>query len=541
MPSVLPLAFTSAAVGVKRPVLFAQFWNSGYVWAAAMNAEGVLSTTESANRYLLPHCVQTVRHEAGKVVCTCSSGTVLTLPPLFANRLRHGDEIVAAGAVPEVFVHTSGVRGADLYYAGMGYAAQPRPDRRSEMFIRIEVEAPQLAISAIHVPCHAVRDYFFVAARDKPWSSQASLYKLLHVPQTAGWGELRLAYRIRRLELRKANAPKSQLAAIERAYNLLADPQYRPIYDELLTHPDTPVPFPYSGFGSLLVQGELAKEAGVFFASRILAFLPKLRQRTILCPLRRFEFFDGYALLRDHNHKLEARIDQQLVPLRWDPTWNQWRHLLSADIEVTADFIRTGHYRKKNGEWRLMDWETALPSRTRVICPDDLAHSVQNAQRVYVRFGCHFDQIDALRRRIEHVPMERDELRRLSWDQGLPGDFDVAQISWRPDYDPDYYKQLSKRARTMYLFRNEYIFDLPGGVAVETPQAGHATYLFAKPERLRQWVKKYAATTRQDILDNRNNIAKDLGFLGRIVHGRNTMEWIRDIDIRIGGQMGHDT
>jgi hypothetical protein len=85
----------------------------------------------------------------------------------------------------------------------------------------------------------------------------------------------------------------------------------------------------------------------------------------------------------------------------------------------------------------------------------------------------------------------------------------------------------------MYLFRDEYIFDLSSAVVVEVPQAGHATYVFEKPERLDEWVKKYVKTTRQEILANRNNIAESLGFLGRIVHGTNKTEWLRDLGARI--------
>ena len=85
----------------------------------------------------------------------------------------------------------------------------------------------------------------------------------------------------------------------------------------------------------------------------------------------------------------------------------------------------------------------------------------------------------------------------------------------------------------MHLFRDEYIFHLSTAVVVEIPQAGHATYVFEKPERLDAWMKKYAKTTRQEILANRNNIAESLGFLGRIVHGTNKTEWIRDLSARI--------
>jgi len=114
-------------------------------------------------------------------------------------------------------------------------------------------------MSAIHIPCHAIRDYFLVTDREKPWGSQVSFYRLLHVPQTVRLGELRLAYRVRRMEFRQAKAQKSEVAVLERAYNMLADPQLRGVYGTLLTNPETPTPFPYSGFGSVLVEGEQAK------------------------------------------------------------------------------------------------------------------------------------------------------------------------------------------------------------------------------------------------------------------------------------------
>jgi len=39
---------------------------------------------------------------------------------------------------------------------------------------------------------------------------------------------------------------------------------------------------------------------------------------------------------------------------------------------------------------------------------------------------------------------------------------------------------------------------------------------------------------RQDIRNNRNNIAESLGFQGRIVHGKNKSEWLRDLLLRTG-------
>jgi hypothetical protein len=315
---------------------------------------------------------------------------------------------------------------------------------------------------------------------------------------------------------------------------MLADPDLRVVYDELRNDPTVPVPFPYSGFGSLLLRGERDQNGDVFFADRILAFLPERRQRTVPMPLRKLEYFDDYAILRDRNRRLEVLVDHQLLPLRWDPTWSQWRQHITATVEISAEFIHTGRYRKRRGEWKLIEWETALPSRTELELPDAVEDAILKARQTHTRFGQYWRQIDILRKHVEQVPTERGELSFLCSKQGLPGDFDVAQLTWRPDYDAYYYEQLNKRARTMFVFRDEYIFDLEKSVAVEMPKAGHATYVFAKPSNLAAWVWDYAKTTRHDIRLNRDNVAESLGFRGRVVHGKQKAEWLRDLQTKIG-------
>ena len=73
----------------------------------------------------------------------------------------------------------------------------------------------------------------------------------------------------------------------------------------------------------------------------------------------------------------------------------------------------------------------------------------------------------------------------------------------------------------MYLFREEYIFDVEKAVVVETPQLGHATYVFAKPRSMDTFLALYTKITKDDIRRNRNNAAERLGFLGRVIHGTN--------------------
>jgi hypothetical protein len=116
----------------------------------------------------------------------------------------------------------------------------------------------------------------------------------------------------------------------------------------------------------------------------------------------------------------------------------------------------------------------------------------------------------------------------------IPGDFDVAQISWRPDYDPLFYRELSRRARRIYLFCDEYIFDFERAVVVETPRLGHATYIFSKPKNMEGFLATYTKITKHDIRHNRDNVAEKLKFLGRLVHGTNPRAWLTELKQSVG-------
>src|SRR5579872_2411790 len=87
-------------------------------------------------------------------------------------------------------------------------------------------------------------------------------------------------------------------------------------YDSVLRDAATRVAFPYSGFGSLVVRGERWADCGVSVANRILAFLPERCHRAVPVPLRKLDFFEDYAILWDHNRKIEILIDHQLLPIR---------------------------------------------------------------------------------------------------------------------------------------------------------------------------------------------------------------------------------
>jgi curved DNA-binding protein CbpA len=490
-------------------------------------------------------CKRTVAEKlskGGKVECLFSDGSSILLSNFLASFIRQGDEVrfpltlesARAGAELHICNANSPQRRADIYQASIGYAAQPRKDKRGKLFVSAQVLSQRLGISAIHIRCETLRNYFYATNRRRAWNQQSSFYELLSISPTASPAEIRVAFKLRTLELRAARASPKDLTTLERAFNILAQPELRASYNALLADPSAPTPFPHGGFGSLLIVGNLARDGTMFYATRILSFRPECRHGYFRVPLRRLTFNNDYAIYRDARRRLEVIFDPALLPLAWDATWNQWKHLLGAKLAVRGTFVQSGKYRRRREEWELVQWEAALPSRIEVKLPADIADQISEARNDHHRFGQFADGLECIRSRIEAGPVERATLQKMCADQGIPGDFDVALITWKPDYDAFFYRHLSRRARRLYLFRSEYIFDLEDVTVVETPQLGHATYLFAKPANMSQFLALYSSVTKEDIRQNRDNVAERLVFLGRLIHGVNPRAWLKELKERLG-------
>ena len=67
--------------------------------------------------------------------------------------------------------------------------------------------------------------------------------------------------------------------------------------------------------------------------------------------------------------------------------WNQWKYLVSAKFGVDGTFVECGKYRLRNGEWHLVTWETALPSRMQISFSADMRNTLDTARKTYTRFG----------------------------------------------------------------------------------------------------------------------------------------------------------
>jgi hypothetical protein len=217
--------------------------------------------------------VRELKHQGSALVCATADRREVTLTRLVGSNVRIGDEVAVADSSPtagtEIYVRKPSIRGADIYQVKAGYAALPKQDKREGSFVRVQVPNGQFGIGAIHIPCPIIRDYFFSVNRNSAWAKQPTFYYLLRLPQDVTFKELRLAYRLRRLEMQKENRSHADLATLERAYNLLADPNIRVQYDCVLRNATTPVAFPYSGFGSLVVRGERSPDGGAFFANKL--------------------------------------------------------------------------------------------------------------------------------------------------------------------------------------------------------------------------------------------------------------------------------
>ena len=343
-----------------------------------MRAKSMPSTT-SISSSSVPICrdrVVRVQQQEKFAVCEFANRTKLLVSRFLGSYVFVGDDL--AFPVPtedavgtEILINKNAGAGRNryLYHVPIGYVSQPKQDKRNQLFVSAEVDHGALGISTVFLPCEVLRDYFYRLPQTGDRGDHATLYEILRIPANASPSELRVAFKLRDLELRTAGAPRSQRVALERAFNIVSQPELRACYDALLADPEAPAYFrtvdlaPYW----LLVSHRVTDKHSSLAA--FLHFHRELRRRRFHVPLRRCDFYDDRALCRDARRKLEFWLDPAALHTIWDRTWNQWKHLLGTKIEVEGTFVQTGKYRKRSGDWDLVIWETALPSRLEVKLP----------------------------------------------------------------------------------------------------------------------------------------------------------------------------
>ena len=229
--------------------------------------------------------VVSIQRQEGTAVYISVNQTKLLLPRHFAANVAVGDEITfpipAPDAVgPEILVTKNAASGPSryLYQAPIGYVSQPKQDKRNQYFVSAEVRGGSLGISAVFLPCAVLCEYFYRLPRAADRVDNPFLYEVLRIPASASPFELRVAFKLRDLELRTAGVRHRERVAIERAFNIVGQPELRACYDALVVDPEAPAVFPYGGFGSLFVAGEPSRDGETFFARRIPSALAKNNQ-----------------------------------------------------------------------------------------------------------------------------------------------------------------------------------------------------------------------------------------------------------------------
>ena len=193
-----------------------------------------------------------VQHRTNPAECLLGNGAKLLISSFLATHVSIGDEIsfpllpASEASRTEIYVSKNGLKGPrrDLYHAPIGHASRPKQDKRGQLFVSAEVINGNLGVSSIFIPCEALREYFYRLASDHKSSARFSLYTVLRVPATASPAELRVAFKLRDLELQAEGAPHSEHVTLERAFNILAQPDLRTCYDALLLDPEAPALFP---------------------------------------------------------------------------------------------------------------------------------------------------------------------------------------------------------------------------------------------------------------------------------------------------------
>jgi hypothetical protein len=338
--------------------------------------------------------IDTLVRQQKAISCGLENRSKVLLPLLFANHIAVGDKITfpippgnVAGA--EIMLMKGDFPGAQrcIYLVPIEHATQPKLDKRDQSFVSVQVRSGTMGISSVFLPCETVREYFYGLGDSKNGPVCASLYQTLRIGPSASPAEIRVAFKLRALELNTIGAARAEHVKLERAFNILGYPELKAHYDRLFVDPEIPAIFPYGGVGSLLVAGDRSRNDDTFFTARILAFVPERTHRQFHMPVRNCEFYADKALCRDTRRKLQFWLDPAVVHLAWDPSWNRWKHLLSSKIEVEGAFVRSRRYKQRDGSWEFVDWETGLPSRLSVKLPTDFGQEIERARTVYSRFG----------------------------------------------------------------------------------------------------------------------------------------------------------
>jgi hypothetical protein len=465
--------------------------------------------------------------------CELRDGRVIAFSPEWRRQISVTDRLYVADYVtlPDRWtpLHLERSGRLDLAQIPITAAAPPKRDRRGRGFVMLEASAAQHGISRVLVTAAQIRDYFFAPDRAAPWAEQPSWFEVLGVRKNSTPAEIRLAYRVRLLELKtKGNESNRSLQAqLARGLQILLDPDLRRDYLLLLEDPNASVAFPPWTVGCLRAPGQ--KKGELFLVNELVSFFPRTEERTVRLALRRFRFEGPEAVYRDGRKRILIRFDSSVLPMQWTDEWNTWAHLARGSVTVKAMFWQQTRFRRTETVFQPRIWSQPFQSTLAVQNPSSVAPRFETARAFWGHFHPHAEIVALLRARLEQEAIKAQQAAEWCQAHGVRPPVEARWINWEPDYEEVFYRELAARARAVYLFRNEYLFVFDQTVVSEIPQAGHASYIFRLNTSLDAFLRSYAQTTRHAIRTEPKNARTILGYAGRIPHLKDLSVWIEKI------------
>jgi hypothetical protein len=464
------------------------------------------------------------------------------MPAMVGCRLRPNMQMALlttdhAGNPIDILVDQSAQeqRTSHLLFASVGHVVAGIHARQDD-FVQAKLSNSD-RLQVLSIGADAIRSYFF--GFDDLDDRIETLYEVLHVDQKVTTSDLRIAWRLRRAELSIGKCTISQKRRTERAFNILALPELRNFYDQLLKHKDAAPLFPFGGVGRLLLEGHFLGSDREFIGRRILDFSPEMIEQKLSLLFRRADFFEDRIEIRDARRRVEVYLDTQLsLNVKANQSWNSWKHWLRSRLEVEGTFVTSAKERIEQGKRIISKWSVALPSRLRVTVPEGLMADIECARAFHDLLGRHSDLIRQIAAQIDSCPADHCLVEKWFQDFNAEPGLRPQHVNWQPDYDDFYFEELRKRSKTWFLFRDEYVFVWHKILIAEIPSLGHATYLFLRPQNLEEFLATYANTARDEVRRNRDEVASQLGFIGRVVRGRRKMRWLNEVLTRAGEQLG---
>lgn len=451
------------------------------------------------------------------------------VPKLLERFLVSGASVERLAGCSETFL----VRGVELdgrlqaiLHARIGSVSRPSRTSHSSVWCIVATIDGGSDVRTVVFSANAIRQHFYLGLSH---DTRESLYEVLAVEKDASFAQLRLAWRIKSLAAQLTGTPYIRRRA-ERAFNLLANPGVRFAYDRSLFHGDEELPFPYESSGVCVLAGRFSEDGKSFFSDSILAFKPTIQPRRFELLLRQCEFLPDRITFKDSRRKVELWLDAGLLEgLAWDSTWNYWKPWLRSRISIASDFVESPKIHFEDSERVVTPWWIALPSRISITMPASLSEDIEHARAFHDLLGRHAEILTKVRKQAAREPVEAGTVQFWFDELGAAPALRPEFATWQPDYDEFYFDQLRQRSRVWFLFREEYLFVLPGAVVSEIPMAGHASYIFAEPPELDRFLRRYSEVVRTDIRMNKNGVATELGFVGRVLRGTKKKRWLADV------------